>query len=160
MSALHLLVLALHNVNRWLVVIGGAWLIAASASQAFAPATARARGSLRRPWQLYVGSLHLQVVLGVLLLLISPVADAAWSDLGAAMRVRQLRFFVLEHPAVMVLGLVIAQRGSVRARHILEGTRAARISLLHAALSLLLILTAVPWPFRDAVARGWWPARW
>jgi len=27
-------------------------------------------------------------------------------------------------------------------------------------LSLLLMLTAVPWPFRDAVARGWWPARW
>lgn len=154
MAAIYPLVLFLHGLNRWLVVVGGLWLILAAVSSLGRTSSADV-SPVRVPWRVYMGGWHLQLLLGLLLLFISPLAQAAFSDMGAAMKVRPLRFFAIEHTTMMVVAFVLAQIGSVRARKALDAARAARVSLIFGGLSLLLMLAAVPWPFMGEIARPW-----
>jgi len=154
MAALSLypIVLFLHSLNRWVVVLGALWLILAALSSLKRTSSAET-SPVRVPWRVYMGGLHLQFVLGLILLFVSPLALAAWGDLGAAMKVRPLRFFAIEHTAMMLLAVVVAQMGAVRARTARDAARAASTTLAFAGLSLLVILVAIPWPFLGQVAR-------
>jgi len=154
MAALSLypIILFLHSLNRWVVVLGALWLILAALSSLKRTSSAET-SPVRVPWRVYMGGLHLQFVLGLILLFVSPLALAAWGDLGAAMKVRPLRFFAIEHTAMMLLAVVVAQMGAVRARTARDAARAASTTLAFAGLSLLVILVAIPWPFLGQVAR-------
>lgn len=154
MAALYPLVLFLHGLNRWLVLVGGIWLVCAAATST-AHRGASAEAPVRAPWKVYVGALHLQFLLGLLLLFISPLAQSAWGDLAGTMRVRPVRFFIVEHTTMMVVALAVAQWGSVKSRTAIDAGRSARTSLVSALVSLLLILAAIPWPFLDEIARPW-----
>ena len=146
------IILFLHSLNRWVVVLGALWLILAALSSLKRTSSAET-SPVRVPWRVYMGGLHLQFVLGLILLFVSPLALAAWGDLGAAMKVRPLRFFAIEHTAMMLLAVVVAQMGAVRARTARDAARAASTTLAFAGLSLLVILVAIPWPFLGQVAR-------
>ena len=106
-----------------------------------------------------LGVTLLQFLLGVVLLFTSPVAQAAWADLGGAIRVAQLRFFVLEHPVMMTAAIALAEAGLARVTKAPDEKAAARRAAVFVTLSLLLILAAIPWPSRPEVARpllrGW-----
>lgn len=154
MAAIYPAVLFLHALTRWVVVLGGLWLLLAALSSTRRTSSADL-SPVRLPWRVYMGGLHLQVLLGVLLLLVSPVALAAWADMATAMQVRALRFFTVEHTTMMVLAVVVAQLGAIRARKALDASRAARVTLVFGGVSLLLILAATPWPFMGAIARPW-----
>ena len=152
MAALYPIVLFLHSLTRWVVVLGAIWLIVAALSSLGRTSSVET-SPVRVPWRVYMGGLHLQFVLGVLLLLVSPLALAAWADLGAAMKVRPMRFFAIEHTTMMVVAIVVAQMGAVRARKARDAARAARTTLTFAGLSLVVILVAIPWPFLGQIAR-------
>ena len=152
MAALYPIVLFLHSLTRWVVVLGAIWLIVAALSSLGRTSSVET-SPVRVPWRVYMGGLHLQFLLGVILLLVSPLALAAWADLGAAMKVRPMRFFAIEHTTMMVLAIVVAQMGAVRARKARDAARAARTSLVFGGLSLLVILVAIPWPFLGQIAR-------
>lgn len=154
MAAIYPLVLSLHGLTRWIVVIGGLWLILAAISSLGRTSSADV-SPMRVPWRVYMGGLHLQFLLGLLLLFISPLALATWADMGGAMKVRPMRFFAVEHTTMMLVAFVIAQMGSIRARKALDAARAARVSLAFGGVSLVLILAAIPWPFFGEIARPW-----
>ena len=158
MAAFYPIILFLHSLNRWVVVLGALWLLVAALSS-LGRTSSVGTSPVRVPWRVYMGGLHLQFVLGLLLLFISPLAQAAWADLGAAMRARPLRFFAIEHTTLMVVALVIAQMGAVRARTARDAAGSARTTLVFGGLSLLVILVAIPWPFLGQIARpllrGW-----
>jgi hypothetical protein len=154
MAAIYPLVLFLHSLTRWVIVIGGLWLILAAISSLGRTSSADV-SPVRVPWRVYMGGLHLQFLLGLLLLFISPLALAAWADMGGAMKVRPLRYFAVEHTTMMVVAFVIAQMGSIRARKAMDAARAARVSLAFGGISLVLILAAIPWPFFGEIARPW-----
>jgi hypothetical protein len=152
MAAIYPLVLFLHSLTRWLVVVGALWLLVAALSSLGRTSSVET-SPVRVPWRVYMGGLHLQFVFGLLLLFMSPLALAAWADIGAAMKVKPMRFFSLEHPTLMIIALVVAQMGAVRARKARDAAGAARTSLVFAGLSVLLILVAMPWPFLGTIAR-------
>ena len=152
MTALYPSILFLHGATRWLVLIGGLWLVVVSVSSL--GRSGPVGGSpVQTPWRVYMGGLHLQVLLGVLLLFVSPLAQAAWGDMGAAMRTRPLRFFTVEHTTMMLVALVLAEMGRARMRRAVDARGAARTSLIFGGISLLLILAAIPWPFFGNIAR-------
>jgi hypothetical protein len=88
-------------------------------------------------------------------LFVSPLAQASFGDMGTAMKVRPMRFFVVEHTTMMLVALVVAQVGSLKSRRAITSAAAARTSLIFGGLSLLLILAAIPWPFMGEIARPW-----
>lgn len=154
MAAIYPFVLFLHGLARWVVVIGALWLLFAAISSLGRTSSAQV-SPVRVPWRVYMGGLHLQVLLGALLLFISPLALATWADMAGAMKARPMRFFALEHPTMLIVAFVIAQIGSVKARKALDAAGAARTTLVFGGLSLVLILAAVPWPFMGEIARPW-----
>jgi hypothetical protein len=154
MAAIYPLVLLLHSLTRWIIVLGGLWLIFAAISSLGRTSSADV-SPVRVPWRVYMGGLHLQFLLGLLLLFISPLALATWADMGGAMKVRPMRFFAVEHTTMMVVAFVIAQMGSIRARKAMDAARSARVSLAFGGVSLALILAAIPWPFLGEIARPW-----
>jgi hypothetical protein len=154
MAALYPSILFLHSLTRWLVLVGGAWLVLASIASLSRSGTVGV-SPLRLPWRIYMGGIHLQFLLGLALLFVSPLALATWADMGAAMKIRPMRFFALEHTTMMIVALVVAQMGSARARRAGDLRRAARTSLVFGSISLLLILAAIPWPFMGDIARPW-----
>lgn len=154
MAAIYPIVLFLHGLNRWFVILFALWLLFSAVSSTGRTSSAET-SPVRAPWRAYLGTLRLQLLLGALLLLISPLAQAVWSDMGAAMKMRPLRFFAVEHTVMMFLAIGLAEAGAARARRAKDAARAARATLIFGGLSLLLILAAIPWPFMREIARPW-----
>jgi hypothetical protein len=123
--------LIVHSWIRWLVIGAGVWAVIVAAR-------GRAEG---RAGMLFTIGLDVQLLLGVLLYVaLSPVTQAAFGGGGEVMRNPVWRFWVAEHPALMILAVVFGHAGRVVARR-------GRRPLLWYALALLAILAATPWPF-------------
>ena len=133
------IVLILHSWLRWFAIFAG---LGATAT-ATAPGTARSE----KTGLLFIIAMDLQMLLGVLLYgFLSPNTTAMFSDFGAAMRDPVSRFWVVEHPVMMLGAVVFAHLGRVLARK--APTPAARRTrlLLCFGLATLLIIAATPWP--------------
>ncbi|MCX7602282.1 MAG: hypothetical protein N2Z75_10135, partial [Meiothermus sp.] len=71
--------LTLHNLARWLVLLAAVWLV----YQIVSGLRGRTYGSAdRRAGLLYTGLMDLQLVLGILLLVSSPLVQSALGNLG------------------------------------------------------------------------------
>jgi hypothetical protein len=145
--------LGLHNVFRWVVLILG--LIA----------VARAIAGRGRAWtrvddgagKWFVTSLDVQMLIGlVLYAFLSPVTQAAFTDMGGAMKEPALRFFAVEHLSLGVIAIAFAHVGRARIRRAQTDQAKFRAAAIFYTISLLAILVAIPWPFR-AAGRPWLP---
>lgn len=97
-------------------------------------------------------TLHIQFVLGLALLFTSGKVNygEGW------MKISMFRFFGLEHIVLMLIAIVVITIGRSKAEKKLKGTRDKhRRILISYTIGLLLILAAIPWPFREALAGAW-----
>ena len=67
-----------------------------------------------------------------------------------------LRFFQMEHPVSMILAIVLITLGHGMAKKAVSDEVKYKKALRYFILALLLILAAVPWPFRE-IGRPWFP---
>ncbi len=136
-------VLILHNLVRWVVIILGA--------VAFGMALSGWLG--KRPWSernrklgaFFGMAVDIQLLLGLVLYFISPLMRTALQNFGGAMSSGDLRFFALEHPLSMVLGIVFAHLGSVLPRKVDDPQAKFKRAAIFFGLALLFILFATPW---------------
>ena len=91
--------------------------------------------------------LDLQMLLGLLLyLVLSPFTAEAFKDFGAAMKNSGLRFFAVEHLALMLTAVVLAHVGRVLARKATTpDAKRMRMAVCFGLATLLMIL-GIPWP--------------
>ncbi len=145
-------ILALHNVLRWLVILTGVVALVRCYRGVFTGAawTPRERTSLSA----YANTLGLQLLLGLLLLVwLSPITRTAFSDMGAAMRNGELRLFAVEHPVSMILAMVLAHVAVARARKAATDAARFRIAAILVTLSLVLVFAMTPWWARPLFPR-------
>lgn len=98
-------------------------------------------------------SAHLNLVIGVILYAMKvksyvKTPDGDYTDF--------VRFFKFEHISMMILAAVLLTIGSAtskRAKN--EVAKHKRIAIFF-FLALIIILAAIPWPFRDAFASKQW----
>ncbi|HEX6317080.1 MAG TPA: hypothetical protein VFZ73_19545 [Gemmatimonadaceae bacterium] len=138
------IVLGLHNLARWLVLLTGVWAV-----------FLMWRGWLgRRQWTVtesrataaFVGSLDLQLVLGLLLFAVfSPLTRQAFSDIGGAMRDAPVRYFLVEHPLIMVLAVAAAHIGRARIRKAATDVDRFQKGSILLGLSLAALAGFIPW---------------
>src|SRR6478752_5029285 len=138
-------ILIVHSWNRWLV------LTSAVAALVLA-ITGRSAG---REWSkrdqrvtlTFVSALDLQAVLGLLLyFVLSPIVPKTMTEFKAAMHVSALRFFAIEHITMMLLALIAAHLTAVLGkRAVTSRARQGRLAW-GVALTLLLLLSSIPWP--------------
>jgi len=88
---------------------------------------------------------HTQLLIGIILLFVSPVIQAAMQDMGAAMKDKTLRLQLIEHPLTMIIGVVLIQVGRIRTRKAYADVDKYKRSLIFYGIGLLLILSRIPW---------------
>ena len=92
-----------------------------------------------------MASVHLQLVLGLILFGTSSLARGAMKDMSAAMKDPGTRFFIAEHPALMLAAAVAATLTVVIARRGPDDAVRHRRAAIGVALALGLILAGIPW---------------
>ena len=92
-------------------------------------------------------STHIQLLLGLILLVMSPKVNFSMiSD-------KLYRFFSIEHGFMMLIAIVLITVGRIRSKK-LVGANKHRTVLFFYTMGLIIILAAIPWPFR-ALGSGW-----
>ena len=93
-------------------------------------------------------SVHTQLVIGLILLFISPKVNFSMiSD-------KLYRFYSVEHTAGMLIAIILITIGYSRSKRASIDTTKHRLVSIFYGLGLLLILVSIPWPFR-IVGAGW-----
>jgi hypothetical protein len=99
---------------------------------------------------------HSQLVIGLILYFMSPLVIAGMADMGAAMKDRTLRFWTVEHIAMMVIAIVLITLASAMSKRAKTDTSKHKKSFILFLIAILLILASIPWPFMALGAgRGW-----
>lgn len=137
------LFLTIHDDLRWLVLISAlvavlASLVGISSGKPFRP-LGRVTGLV------FVSLMDVQFLLGLILCFLSPWVAQFWSNPAAAMKVKDARFFGMEHLVIMIAALALAHLGAARSKRVSDDTKAYRITLVWFSLSFLLILGGIPW---------------
>lgn len=91
-------------------------------------------------------ALDIQLILGLLLYsVLSPITTGAFSSFGAGMKDPQIRFYLVEHPTLMVLALALSHIGKVKTSKKEDPVSKFKTSFLFFTISLLLLLVGTPW---------------
>jgi multisubunit Na+/H+ antiporter MnhB subunit len=90
-------------------------------------------------------SAHVQGLLGLVLYFISPKVSFA----EGFMKDSVLRFYAMEHILLMVIALVLITMGYSKMKKSTESSDKFKRILIFYGIALLLIIAAIPWPFRD-----------
>ena len=141
LDQLYPIVLAAHNLWRWIALLG---VLAATLVSLRGWATGKRRTLVYdRVSMLAVIVMDIQLLLGLVLYAgLSPLSRAMFSGFSAAMQNRDIRFFGMEHPFLMILAVLAVHVGKARARK--PEAPSGRGTLWY-ALSLLLMLAGTPW---------------
>ncbi len=149
---MYTVILLIHSWVRWLVLplllvrIGKALADRSKGAEYAGPARGMTAGT--------VGLLDLNLVFGVLLLSwLSPLTTAAMADMGSAMSDPLRRFWLVEHPTMMFLAVVVGHVVSVMAKRSTDARRAHTIVAVGLTVALLMVLAGIPWPFRGLIGR-------
>lgn len=95
---------------------------------------------------------HIQTLIGlVLYFFLSPKVHFE----AAAMKSTFQRFYLVEHISMMLIAVIILTIVWVRGKKQLESGKGAKNMFGWFVVALVIILAAIPWPFREALGGGW-----
>lgn len=137
------LILAAHDDLRWLVLLSG--LVAVIAALVGLLGRRRFRPLGRVTGVVFIAIMDLQFLLGLILCFLSPWVARFWSSPAASMKVKEVRFFGMEHLVIMILALALAHIGAARSKRAGDDAKAHRTALVWFLISLLLIFAGIPW---------------
>ena len=140
---MYLALLHTHNLTRWIVLIAAVVALALALMGRFGK---QPFGKQHRIANLvFVSSMDLQLVLGLLLYFVSPLIQAGLANMSAAMGDAALRFFVVEHAVYMIVAVALAHVGSVMVRKAKGDEAKHTRTLIWFALALVVVLAGIPW---------------
>lgn len=147
--------LILHNFMRWFVLLFGVLTVVRSigglsSKKDFKPADGRSN-------LFFMIGMDVQLLIGLGLYYAGDWYQKL-EHLGQYMQDPYNRFFTMEHGFTMLIAWVLVHVGRATVKK--SGTSAAKFkkSLIFFGIALLLILIAMPWPFREVIGRPW--LRW
>lgn len=147
--------LILHSLIRWLVLIFAFWtVISALTGLSGKREYSRADGKSNFFFML---SMDIQLLIGLILYFTNGWFDSL-KHLGESMKDPMVRFFTMEHSVMMIIAWILVHAGRVSVKKAKTPKAKFKKTLLFFGIALLIILIAIPWPFREAVARPW--VRW
>ena len=146
------ILLVLHDLIRWLVLLFAFWTVISAISGLAAKrnyTSADGRSNF-----FFMLSMDIQLLIG-LILYFSGQWFERLKNLGDNMKEPMLRFFTMEHGLIMIIAWVLVHAGRISVKKAVTPEAKFKKTLLYFGIALLIILLAIPWPFREAVARPW-----
>lgn len=137
--------LDLHNVLRWLILL----FLLVALLQSFAKSPGVRKSSL---WLMICA--HLTLLVGLYQWFTGALGLKMIQSIGfsAVMKDSVARFWAVEHIAGMLIAIILITIGRGKAK-VLNYKAASWLFLI----ALIIILATIPWPFREGIARPWFP---
>lgn len=148
---MHQTLLILHSINRWLVLASLFYAIGIALSGLRSGRAFSVADNIVRHVTATIA--HVQLLLGLSLYMISPVVKFDVAETVGAGLVSDHIFFRLIHIVLMAIAVVVITVGSARAKRIRSDNEKFRTMLVWFSIALLIILSAIPWPFSPLVNR-------
>lgn len=145
--------LSLHSLVRWLVLVSMLIAIVRAYQGWLGNKTFSKSDNLIK--LLAVSIVHIQFILGLILYFISPVVDYFLNNFGEAVKVRDIRFFGMEHSFMMILGVVLITIGSSVSKRKETDQQKFKALAIWFTIGLLVILSSIPWAFSPLISRPW-----
>jgi len=107
-----------------------------------------------RPWKridnilgiVFTSLMDLQILTGLTLyFFLSPVTRLAFSDMGAAMKNPDVRFYTVEHFSMMLLAVALVHIGRAKSKKAILDISKFKIASIYFLIALGLIMSAIPW---------------
>ena len=94
----------------------------------------------------FVGTMHLQFLMGLILyFFLSPWTTNNFVKLKVAMKIPDVRFWMVEHITIMIAAVALAQVGSTLAKKAKSNPDKFKKQLIFFGLSLVCMLIGIPW---------------
>ncbi|MEM7484149.1 MAG: hypothetical protein AAF348_02980 [Bacteroidota bacterium] len=143
--------LVIHSILRWLVVLSlllsiGIALRGYLTNRTFSPTDNKIRH-----WSATIG--HIQLIVGMLLYLKSPIAQYLYTDFNDAIANWQILFFSVIHSLLMLIAIVVLTLGSAFAKRKATDKLKYKTILVWYTVAFLIIFIAIPWPFSPLAER-------
>ena len=144
-------ILALHSLIRWFVLASllfalyrayAGWL----GNKTFSKLDERVR-------TIAATVSHIQLVVGLWLYFISPIANYFISHFKKAVHERQIRFFGMEHVTMMLIGITLITIASAKAKRKTTDKEKFKTMAIWLTIALLAILSSIPWSFSPLISR-------
>ena len=143
-------VLVLHNILRWGILLFGVWTVLNALTGVMSKRSYSAADN--RSNLLFMIFCDLQLALGLTLYFSNSWFDKLKSGMGDVMKDSSMRFYVVEHALMMLIAWILVHVGRTAVKKAPEQSKHKKM-LIFFGLALLLILAAIPWPFRTEIAR-------
>ncbi len=147
--------LHLHNLLRWIILI----LLLVNIVRHFTAANNPFTATDKKLGLFLMIAAHTTLLLGIY-----QWFAGAWGfqniqnlGMGVVMKDSVYRFWAVEHLTGTLIGIVLITLGKgVAKKNFPDAVKHKRSAILY-LLALVIILAVVPWPFREAIARPWFP---
>ncbi len=100
---------------------------------------------------------YLQIIAGVILYTSSHSVRHFLSDPAQMMKDASSRFWGIEHVGLMLLSAILITLGYLLAKSSATDRSKFVKTFWFYAIGTILVLSAIPWPFREALGRTWLP---
>jgi len=94
---------------------------------------------------------HIQVLVGFVLFFISPKVQFISGMMGNKL----LRFFTVEHSVMMLIAMALITIGHAKSKKKENATEKFKAIAVFYTIAFVIILAAIPWPFREALGGKW-----
>ena len=148
------IVLVLHNLLRWAVLLFGLWTLLNALTGVFGKRNYTANDN--RSNLFFMISCDIQLLLGLILYFSNSWFDRL-KDLGNNMKDPYNRFFTMEHMSMMIIAWILVHVGRASVKRATTDAAKHKRMLIFFGIAILLILAAIPWPFREAIGRPLFP---
>lgn len=144
--------LILHSWLRWLILIAAIWtIIRAISGMAGHKQYTKADGKSNLFFMIFM---DVQFLIGIILYFVKGWGKQ-WSNISTMMGNGFLRFFAMEHVLMMIIALALVHIGRSSVKKATIDRKKHSRSLIFFGIALLIILAAIPWPFRAELGAPW-----
>lgn len=148
-------ILTAHSIVRYLIIIFGVWAVCSAISGVTSKRAYTANDSKANMF--FMITMDIQFLIGVILLYnwisISGISDLGMGDV---MKDKVLRFKSVEHPLMMIIAWIMVHISRSASKKAATDIAKHKKVLIFSGIALLLILAAIPWPFREGLSSGSW----
>lgn len=142
--------LHLHNLLRWAILI----LLLFTIIKNYIDVNKPFSGTHRKLGLFTMIAAHIELLIGLYQVFFGRFSWMHKPEGVSVMKDTFWRYFLVEHPAGMIIAIVLITMGNSVSKKVLPDAKKHKKAALLFLLALLIIMVIMPWPFRgDAIAR-------
>ena len=144
---------ALHSWLRWILLI----LLLASIVKSLSGFSGKKTLSAgdKKLWLFTMITAHITLLVGLVLLLFGTFGIAKGVPEGVSvMKNATYRFYWVEHPLMMIIAIALITVGRGQAKKSISDYTKYKKAFWFFLIALVVILAAIPWPFRTEIGRA------